>query len=89
MSVLVFAETSKGKFKKPALEAVSYGKKIAAQLETNLIALAIRFLTTVEISIRSKLNNMPLLTWLIIDMFFLLAIFFNKSMFFSIARPIS
>ena len=41
MSVLVFAESSEGKFKKIALEAVSYGKKIADQLGTQLIALTI------------------------------------------------
>lgn len=41
MSVLVFAESSEGKFKKIALEAVSYGKKIAEQLGTQLTALTI------------------------------------------------
>ncbi len=41
MSVVVFAEASEGKFKKIALEAVSYGKKIAEQLGTQLIALTI------------------------------------------------
>tara|TARA_R110002073_G_scaffold40547_5_gene115266 strand:+ start:426434 stop:427402 length:969 start_codon:yes stop_codon:yes gene_type:complete len=41
MSVLVFAESSEGKFKKTAFEAVSYGKKIAEQLGTNLVALTI------------------------------------------------
>ena len=41
MSVLVFAESSEGKFKKIAFEAVSYGKKIAEQLGTQLTALTI------------------------------------------------
>jgi len=41
MSVLVFAESSEGKFKKIAFEAVSYGKKIATQLGTPLVALTI------------------------------------------------
>lgn len=41
MSVLVFAETSEGKFKKIAFEVVSYGKKVAAQLGTQLVALTI------------------------------------------------
>ncbi|MCL4155104.1 UNVERIFIED_CONTAM: hypothetical protein GTU68_018400 [Idotea baltica] len=41
MSVLVYAESSEGKFKKIALEAVSYGKKVADQLGTNLSVLAI------------------------------------------------
>ena len=41
MSVLVFAQSSEGKFKKIAFEAVSYGKKIATQLGTQIIALTI------------------------------------------------
>ena len=41
MSVLVFAESSEGKFKKSAFEATSYGKKIAEQLSSNLIVLTI------------------------------------------------
>ncbi len=41
MSVLVFAETSEGKFKKSAFEVTSYGKKVAEQLGTNVIVLAI------------------------------------------------
>ena len=39
MSILVFAESSEGKFKKSALEVVSYGKKLAEQLQTNLVAI--------------------------------------------------
>lgn len=41
MSVLVFAETSEGNFRKSAFEATSYGKKVAEQLETNLVVLAL------------------------------------------------
>ena len=41
MSVLVFAETSEGKFKKPAFEVTSYGKKVAEQLGTNVVVLTI------------------------------------------------
>ncbi|MEI6865694.1 electron transfer flavoprotein subunit alpha/FixB family protein [Flavicella sp.] len=41
MSVLVFAESPEGKFKKIAFEAVSYGKKIASQLKTQLVVLTI------------------------------------------------
>ena len=37
MSVLVFAESSEGKFKKVALEVTSYGKKLAEQMQTNLV----------------------------------------------------
>jgi len=41
MSVLVFTESSEGKFKKIAFEATSYGKKVAEQLNTNLVVLTI------------------------------------------------
>jgi len=41
MSVLVFADSSEGKFKKTALEVVSYGKKVAEQLNTNVVVLTI------------------------------------------------
>ncbi len=41
MSVLVYASSSDGKFKKSTFEVVSYGKKVADQLGTNLIALTI------------------------------------------------
>jgi len=39
MSVLVFAESSEGKYKKPALEAVSYGKALAEKMQTELVTL--------------------------------------------------
>ena len=39
--VLVFAEASKGHFKKAALEAVTYGKKVAAALGTDCAALTL------------------------------------------------
>ena len=41
MSVLVFADSSEGKFKKSAFEVVSYGKKVAEQLGSNVVALSI------------------------------------------------
>lgn len=41
MSVLVFADSSEGKFKKAAFEVVSYGKKVAEQLGSTLVAVAI------------------------------------------------
>ncbi len=41
MSVLVFAETHDNTFKKPALEAVFYGKKTASMLGTQCIALVL------------------------------------------------
>jgi electron transfer flavoprotein alpha subunit len=41
MSVLVYANSSQGKFKKSTFEVVSYGKKVADQLGTNVIALTI------------------------------------------------
>lgn len=41
MSVLVYAESSDGKFKKVALEVTSYGKSLAEQLGTNLVVLTL------------------------------------------------
>ena len=41
MTVLVFAESSEGKFKKSSFELTSYGKKVAEQLGTNLVVLTI------------------------------------------------
>lgn len=41
MSVLVYAETSEGNFKKSALEVVSYGKAIANQINSTLTVLTI------------------------------------------------
>ncbi len=41
MSVLVFADSSERKFKKSTFEVVSYGKKVAEQLNTKLITLTI------------------------------------------------
>ncbi len=39
MSILVFAESSEGKFKKSALEVVSYGKELASKMQTNLVVI--------------------------------------------------
>ena len=41
MSVLVFADSTEGKFKKTAFEVVSYGKKVAEQSGSNLVVLTI------------------------------------------------
>ena len=41
MSVLVYASSSDGKFKKSAFEVISYGKKVAEELGTKLITLTI------------------------------------------------
>lgn len=41
MSVLVFADSSEGKFKKSAFEVVSYGKKVAEQLGSTVVAVTI------------------------------------------------
>ncbi len=41
MSVLVFADNSEGKFKKTAFELVSYGKQLAQQAGTKVVALTI------------------------------------------------
>ncbi len=41
MSVLVFADSSEGKFKKSAFEVVSYGKKVAEELGSTMVALTI------------------------------------------------
>ncbi len=41
MSVLVFADSTDGKFKKSAFEVVSYGKKVAEQLGTNVVVVTI------------------------------------------------
>jgi len=41
MSVLVFADSSEGKFKKTAFEVVSYGKKVAEQLGSEMVVLTI------------------------------------------------
>jgi len=41
MSVLIFAETSEGNFKKIAFEATSYAAKVAEMLNTNCVAVSI------------------------------------------------
>lgn len=41
MSVLVYIENTEGQFKKSAFEAVSYGKAVADQLQTEVIAISI------------------------------------------------
>jgi electron transfer flavoprotein alpha subunit len=49
MSVLVFADSTDGKFKKTAFEVVSYGKKVAEQLATNLVVVAINATDATEL----------------------------------------
>ncbi len=41
MSVLVFADSSEGKFKKVAFEVTSYGKQLAEKLQTNLVVMTV------------------------------------------------
>jgi electron transfer flavoprotein alpha subunit len=50
MSVLVFADSTEGKFKKTAFEVVSYGKKVAEQLGTSLVTLTINGGDTSELN---------------------------------------
>lgn len=54
MSVLIFAESTNGKFKKSTLEAVHYGSKVAAQLNTECIALADGSLDVAELASLGK-----------------------------------
>ncbi|MGB1284604.1 MAG: electron transfer flavoprotein subunit alpha/FixB family protein [Polaribacter sp.] len=49
MSVLVFADSSEGKFKKTAFEVVSYGKKVAEQLGSTVVAVTINAENTEEL----------------------------------------
>lgn len=49
MAVLVFAESTDGKFKKTAFEVTSYGKKIAEQLGTNLVVLTVNATETTSL----------------------------------------
>jgi len=50
MSVLVFADSSEGKFKKTAFEIVSFGKQLAKQSETSLVVLTINAQDTSALS---------------------------------------
>lgn len=49
MSVLIYTESSEGKFRKTSFEVVAYGKKIAEQLGTSAVALAINSEETKEL----------------------------------------
>ncbi len=49
MAVLVFAESTDGKFKKTAFEVTSYGKKVAEQLGTNLVVLTVNATETTSL----------------------------------------
>ena len=50
MSVLVFAESSEGKFKKSALEALSYARALSVEMNTELITLTAFVENTSELS---------------------------------------
>ncbi len=50
MSVLIYAESAEGKFKKAALELASYGKKVAESLGTTLTAVTINIDNVSELS---------------------------------------
>jgi electron transfer flavoprotein alpha subunit len=54
MSVLIYAENADGKFKKSIFEAVSYAKAIAAQNNTNLVAISIGNVDAAELSALGK-----------------------------------
>jgi electron transfer flavoprotein alpha subunit len=62
MSVLVFAESHNGKFKKSTLEAVCYGKQIASQLGTDCIALADGALDAAELASLGKVGASKVVT---------------------------
>ncbi|MGB2273021.1 MAG: electron transfer flavoprotein subunit alpha/FixB family protein, partial [Flavicella sp.] len=50
MAILVFAEATDGKYKKIALEAISYGKQLADKIGSQVIALTINAETPDELS---------------------------------------
>ncbi len=62
MSVLVFAESTNGKFKKSTLEAVCYGKQVATLLGTDCIALADGALDASELASLGKVGASKVVT---------------------------
>ncbi|MEN9523233.1 MAG: hypothetical protein RL065_1610, partial [Bacteroidota bacterium] len=62
MSVLIFAESNNGKFKKSTLEAVCYGKQVASQLGTDCIALADASLDAAELASLGKYGATKVVT---------------------------
>lgn len=50
MSILIYAESAEGKFKKVALELASYGKKVAASLGTTVTAVTVNASDVSELS---------------------------------------
>src|ERR1700712_3780885 len=54
MSVLVFAENADGKFKKSIFEVASYAKAVAAQNNTNLVAISIGDVANDELAALGK-----------------------------------
>lgn len=59
MSVLIYAESENGKFKKNALEVASYGHQVAKQMGTSLTAIAINSTSAQELGLYgvSKILN--------------------------------
>ena len=51
MSILVYAESWEGKFRKSTFEAVSYAKKLSQLLNTNV--------KSISIQLQFKLNSIP------------------------------
>lgn len=58
MSVLVFAETSEGLYKKIAFEATSYGAKVATLLQTNLVTLSVNAKEASQLSTYGATKNL-------------------------------
>lgn len=54
MSVLIYAESADGKFKKSIFEAVSYARAVADQMNTSLVALSIGNVNASELSSLGK-----------------------------------
>jgi len=54
MSVLLFAESSNGVFKKPTLEAASYGFQLAKSLGTHLVAVSMGNVSNEQLEVLSK-----------------------------------
>src|SRR6188768_356943 len=50
MSILIYAESAEGKFKKVALELASYAKKVAESLGTTVTALTVNIDNVTELS---------------------------------------
>ena len=62
MSVLIYTENAEGKFKKSTFEAVSYGRAIADQTNTNLVAISIGDVANDQLSLLAKYGADKVLT---------------------------